>query len=107
MVLKAVVHMNLLNYQVLFSLQAATKFEILVCCRVSGDTLNVNSLPTGNFFMHFCRLLIFPILINFFEKFFQEYHQSVKQFGSRSSQHFDMPDLGPNLFAKVISRLHL
>ena len=31
----------------------------------------------------FCRLLIF-VEINVFEKFFQEYHQSVKQFGSRS-----------------------
>ena len=33
------------------------------------------------FFKHFCRLLIF-FKINFFEKFFQEYHQSVKWFGS-------------------------
>ena len=33
--------------------------------------------------MLFCRLLIF-FKINFFDKFFQEYHQSVKQFGSRS-----------------------
>ena len=31
----------------------------------------------------FCCLLIF-FKINFFEKFFQEYHQSVKQLGSRS-----------------------
>ena len=33
--------------------------------------------------MLFCGLLIF-FNFNFFEKFFQEYHQSVKQFGSRS-----------------------
>ena len=32
--------------------------------------------------MHFCRLLLFFFKINFFKKFFQEYHQSVKQFGS-------------------------
>ena len=32
-----------------------------------------------------CRLLIF-FKINFFKKFFQEYHQSFKQFGSRSGQ---------------------
>ena len=31
--------------------------------------------------------------INFFEKLFQEYNQSVKQFGSRR---FIGPDLGPN-----------
>ena len=39
----------------------------------------------GKFFMLFCRLLIF-FKINFFEKFFQEYHLSVK--------HFVGPDLG-------------
>ena len=31
----------------------------------------------------FCRLLVF-FKINFFEKLFREYHQSVKQFGFRS-----------------------
>ena len=35
--------------------------------------------------MHFCHLLIF-FKINFFEKFFQEYHQSVRQYGSRSDR---------------------
>ena len=30
-----------------------------------------------------------------FEKFFQEYHQSVKQFGPRSGTTFVGPDLGP------------
>ena len=43
----------------------------------------LNSLPPGKFCMLFCRLLII-FKINFSEKFFQEYHQSVKQFGSRS-----------------------
>ena len=33
--------------------------------------------------MLFCRLLIF-FQINLFEKFYQEYHQSAKQFRSRS-----------------------
>ena len=37
----------------------------------------------GNFSKMFCPLLIF-FKINFFKIFFQEYHQSVKQFGSRS-----------------------
>ena len=41
--------------------------------------------------------------INSFEKFFQEYHQSVKQFGSRLAQHFVGTDLVPNCL-KVISR---
>ena len=40
----------------------------------------INSLPTGQFFMRFCCLLIF-FKINFLKKFFQEYHQNVKQFG--------------------------
>ena len=39
------------------------------------------------FFMLFCRLLIF-FNINFFKKFFREYHQSVRQFGSRSDTTF-------------------
>ena len=37
--------------------------------------------------MLFCRLLIF-FKIKFFENFFQEYHQSIKQFGSRSGPTF-------------------
>ena len=34
--------------------------------------------------------------INFFDKFFQEYHQSVKQYGSSSDPTFCGPDFGPN-----------
>ena len=37
----------------------------------------INSLHAGLYFMIFCRLLIF-FKTNFFEKFFQEYHQSAK-----------------------------
>ena len=37
--------------------------------------------------------------INFLEKFFQEYHQGVKQFESRSSRHSVRPDLGSWLYA--------
>ena len=37
-----------------------------------------NSLHSGKFFILFCHLLIF-FKINFFEKFFQEYHQSVNK----------------------------
>ena len=43
----------------------------------------IDSLPTGKFCMLFCCLLIY-IKMNFVEKFFQEYHQSVKQFRFRS-----------------------
>ena len=52
--------------------------------------------------MLFCRL---PTLfkINFFEKFFQEYHQSVKQFGSRSGQCFVEPDLALNCLYSRLS----
>ena len=39
--------------------------------------------------MIFCHLLIL-FKIKFIEKFFQEYHQSVKQIGSRSDQTFSM-----------------
>ena len=38
----------------------------------------INPLPAGNFSPLFCCPLIF-FKINFFEKFFQEYHQSVKK----------------------------
>ena len=49
----------------------------------------------GNFSRFICHLLII-FKINFFEKFSQQYHQNVKQFGSRSGPHFVGPDLGPN-----------
>ena len=51
---------------------------------------------SGKFFMFFCHLLIF-FKVSLFEKFFQEYHQSVKQFGSRSVG----PDLVPNCLPKI------
>ena len=45
--------------------------------------------------------------IYFFEKFFHEHHQCVKQFGSRSGPTFCRPNLGPSKrFAKIISRQH-
>ena len=48
---------------------------------------NIKSLLPRKFFMLFCRLLIF-FKLNFFEKFFQAYHQSVKQFESKSGPGF-------------------
>ena len=47
----------------------------------------------------------FPTKLNIFEKFFQEYHQSVKEFGAGSGSTC-CPDLGPNsmLTVKVIRR---
>ena len=47
----------------------------------------------------FCCPLIFS-KSTFFEKFFQKYHQSVKQFGSRSG-----PTFLSKLFAKVIPQM--
>ena len=38
---------------------------------------------------------------NFFEKFFQEYHQSVKQFGSSQAPQNVGPDLGPNCLQRL------
>ena len=39
--------------------------------------------------------------INFFQQFLQEYHQSFKQFGSRSDMTFVGPDLGPNCLQRL------
>ena len=59
----------------------------------------------------FCRLWIFSLLFFFFffliklyKKSFGIYHQSVKQFGSRSGPMFCRAWSGSKLFAKVISR---
>ena len=46
----------------------------------------------------------FFFFFNFFKQIFQEYHQSVKQFGSRSGLTFCRAWSGSKLFAKVISR---
>ena len=62
-----------------------------------------NSLPPENFFPIFLSSADF-FMINFSEKSFQEYDQSVKQFGSRSGQTFCRALPGSKLFAKVISR---
>ena len=51
-------------------------------------------------FAFFPRLLIF-FKINVFEKFFEEYHQSVKQFGSRSGSTFCRAQSG----SKLLNRL--
>ena len=67
-------------------------------------TITYNVAP-GKFFPLFCRLLNF-FKINFFEKFFQEYDQGVKQFGSRSGLTERQAWSGSKLFAKVISRQH-
>ena len=40
-----------------------------------------NNLPRGNFSCFFAHLIFF--IYNFFEKLFQEFHLSVKQFGFR------------------------
>ena len=50
--------------------------------------------------MLYCRLLIFFYLFCLIFYFFQEYHQSVKQFGSRSGPSWS----GYKWFVKVISR---
>ena len=50
----------------------------------------------------FCRLQIFfKIIFFFFKKFFQECHQSVKQFDPDQAQHFIGPDLGPNCLQRL------
>ena len=54
---------------------------------VVTERFTLNLCMLGNFSCFCCRLLIF-FKINFFEKFFQEYHLSVKQIGSRSGPTF-------------------
>ena len=39
--------------------------------------------------------------MNFFEKFFQEYNQSVQQFGTKSGLTFRRADLGPNCLQRL------
>ena len=58
----------------------------------------------GNFICFFvvCGFLFFNI--KFFKNVFQEYHQSVIQFGSRSGPTFCRAWSGSKLFSKVISR---
>ena len=59
----------------------------------------------GNFACFFvvCRFF-FKLTFFFFKKIFQQYHQSVKQFGSRSGQTFCRAWSGSKLFANVFSR---
>ena len=49
--------------------------------------------------MLFCHLFFFKI--NFFIKFFQEYHPSDKQFGSRQAGRSVGPDLDPNRLQRL------
>ena len=48
----------------------------------------------------FCRLLIFSKSF-IFEKFFQEYHLSVKQIDPDQARRFVGPDLGPNCLPRL------
>ena len=68
----------------------------------------INWLPTSA--MKFCVIFLSSadfFQINFFIKLFQEYHQSVKQFGSWSGLTFCRAWSGSKLFANIISRRHL
>ena len=53
-----------------------------------------------------CFFRVFFFKISFCENFFQEYHKSVKQFGSRSGPTLCRVGSGSKLFTKVISRRH-
>ena len=53
----------------------------------------------GNFACFFYLLMFFKF--NFFEKFFHEYHQSVKNLDPDQAQHFVGPDLGPKCLQKL------
>ena len=71
--------------------------------KLEPQAAHVNSLSPRKFFMLFRRLLIF-FKINSFEKFLQEYHQSVKQFEPRTGLMFCLALSGSILFGKAISK---
>ena len=41
----------------------------------------------------------------FFEKIFQEYHQSVKHLDPDQARRFVGPDLGPNCLQKIVGKV--
>ena len=53
----------------------------------------------GNFSFFFTVLIFFKI--NFLEKFFQDYNQSVNNLDPDKTQHFVGPDLGPNCLQRI------
>ena len=81
------------------------QYHCVLLCWQYQEELLFNSLHAGKFFMIICRLLNF-FKISFFEKFLQDYHQSSKQFVSRSGPTFCRARSGSKMFAKVISSQH-
>ena len=69
---------------------------------LSPVKLESSALPLSHCAPLFNRLLLI-FKIHFFEKFIQECHQRVKQFGSRSGLTFCQAWSGSKLFAKVLS----
>ena len=90
-------------YRFVASLGAAG--DKIACCTLPAwkrlPTLTLCML--GNFACFFV-ICGFCFKSTFSKKIFQEYHQSVKQFGSRSVLMFCWARSGSKLFAKVISR---
>ena len=87
------------------SIKSADWCVLVHVCNLISINIIISS-PSGKFCHVFCCLLIL-FKINFSEKFFQEYHLSVKQIGSRSGPTFCRAWSGSNLFAKAMSRRHL
>ena len=56
-------------------------------------------MHAGKFYILYLFRIFYQKLL--FQKFFQEYHESVKQFGSRSGPTLCRTDLGPNCFKKL------
>ena len=65
----------------------------LLIYSVKQDLIEVNILHVYWEILHAFLMSADFFKINFFEKFFQEYHQNVKQIGSRSGPMFVGPDL--------------
>ena len=82
-------HERTVNTDVLFGLLKAVSRSLTLCM-------------LGNFTCFFVICSFFKTI--FSKKIFPEYHQSVKQFGSRSGPTFCQAWSGSKLFAKVISK---
>ena len=70
-----------------------------VKCRFTLQLVDITLCILGHISCVLSSVDFFKII--FFEKFFQEYHQSVKQFGSRSDNCSVWPDLGQNCLQRL------
>ena len=83
-----------------YHLSLRSDFCLFFSGRLRQVLLYITLCPLGNFAYFLSSADLFQNQ-HFFKKFFQEYHQSVKQFGSRSGPTFCQAWSGSKLFAKL------